>query len=89
MIPANIEVKIDDKAVKEYIQEKIDKQIQETLFLCDVKKLAEVTSMSQRFLEDEILSDPRMKLIERRRNRKRWWFYETALKTIEEIINEW
>lgn len=89
MIPANIEVKIDDKAVKEYIQEKVDKQIHETLFLCDVKKLSEVTSMSQRFLEDEILSDPRMKLIERRRNRKRWWFYKKALETIEEIINEW
>ncbi|MGF2619214.1 hypothetical protein [Bacillus cereus] len=89
MIPANVQVNIDEKAIKEYIQQQIDQQIHETLLMVDLEKLAVITSMSRRFLEDEILSDPRMRLIERRRNRKRWWFYKQALKVITEIVDEW
>ncbi|MBT8998735.1 hypothetical protein BTI78_10655, partial [Lactobacillus delbrueckii subsp. bulgaricus] len=63
--------------------------IHETLLMVDIERLVVMTSMSRRFLEDEILSDPRMRLIERRRNRKRWWFYKQALEVIEEIVNDW
>ncbi|HFK1727390.1 MULTISPECIES: hypothetical protein [Bacillus cereus group] len=89
MIPANVQVNIDEKAIKEYIQQQIDQQIHETLLMVDLEKLAVITSMSRRFLEDEILSDPRMRLIERRRNRKRWWFYKEALEVVTEIVDEW
>ncbi|MES1049087.1 hypothetical protein FOA24_06400 [Bacillus thuringiensis] len=89
MIPANVQVNIDEKAIKEYIQQQIDQQIHETLLMVDVEKLVTITSMSKRFLEDEFLSDPRMRLIERRRNRKRWWFYKQALEVITEIVDEW
>ncbi|MGH0667921.1 hypothetical protein [Bacillus paranthracis] len=89
MIPANVQVNIDEKAIKEYILQQIDQQFHETILMVDLEKLAVITSMSKRFLEDEILSDPRMRLIERRRNRKRWWFYKQALEVIVEIVNEW
>ncbi|PEP85320.1 hypothetical protein [Bacillus toyonensis] len=89
MIPANVQVNIDEKAIKEYIQQQIDLHLHETVLTVDLEKLVVITSMSKRFLEDEILSDPRMRLIERRRNRKRWWFYKQALEVITEIINEW
>ncbi|PFT97982.1 hypothetical protein COK81_05800 [Bacillus thuringiensis] len=89
MIPANVQVNIDEKAIKDYIQQQIDRQIHETLLMVDIEKLVTITSMSKRFLEDEILSDPRMRLIERRRNRKRWWFYKKALEVITEIVNSW
>jgi len=89
MIPAQVQVTVDEKAIKEYIQQQLNENIRETLLLVDVEKLAEITSMSKRFLEDEILCDPRMRLLERRKSRKRWWFYKQALDVIEEIVDEW
>ena len=89
MIPANVQVTIDEKAVKEYIQHQLDQQIHETLLLIDLKKMAEITSMSARYLEDQILIDPRMRLIERRKDRKRWWFRKEAMEVIKKILNEW
>ncbi|MEC2868901.1 hypothetical protein ACIQHV_19035 [Bacillus bombysepticus] len=89
MIPANVQVNIDEKAIKKYIEQQIDQQLHETLLMVDIERLVVMTSMSKRFLEDEILSDPRMRLIERRRNRKRWWFYRKALEVITEIVDEW
>lgn len=89
LVPANIQVNVDEKAIKEYIQQKLDNQLHETLLLIDLEKLAVVTSMSKRFLEDEILCDPRMRLIERRKSRKRWWFYKQSLNVITEIVDEW
>jgi len=89
VIPANVQVNIDEKAIKEYILQQIDQQLHETLLMIDLERLAVITSMSKRFLEDEILSDPRMRLIERRRSRKRWWFYKQALEVITEIVNDW
>lgn len=89
MVPGNVQVNIDEKAIKEYIQQKIEVQLNETLLMIDLEKLALITSMSKRFLEDEILCDPRMKLIERRKSRKRWWFYKQSLNVITEIVDEW
>lgn len=89
MIPASVEVTIDEKAVREYIQHQIKDYTREAMLLIDIERLAEITSMSRRFLEDEILNDPRMKLLERRKSRKRWWFYQPSLEVIKEIVDEW
>jgi hypothetical protein len=89
MIPANVQVNIDEKAIKEYIQHQLDQKIHETLLMIDLDKLAVMTSMSKKFLELEIICDPRMRVIERRKSRKRWWFYEQSLKVIKEIVDEW
>ncbi|NBJ71014.1 MULTISPECIES: hypothetical protein [Clostridia] len=89
MIPANVQVNINEKAVKEFIESKLQEQINQRLLLVDINKLAELTCMSVRYLEKEILSDPRIKVHERRKNRKRWWIAEPTFKAIEEIVSEW
>lgn len=89
MLPAQIEIKLDQKQIQDYIQIQLNQQIHETLLMVDLEKLAVITSMSKRFLEDEILSDPRMRLIQRQKARKRWWLYKPAIDVIKEITNEW
>ena len=89
MIPSQIQVKIDQNQIKEYVEQELSKQIYQQLLLMDINKLAELTCMSVRYLEDEILHDPRVKLYERRKNRKRWWLYEPTMEAIKNIIDEW
>ncbi|NEU29959.1 hypothetical protein GN156_04100 [bacterium LRH843] len=89
MIPANISVQIDEQAIRDYIQKELDKQILHNLLLIDINKLAEITSMSPRYLEDELLCDPRIRIHERRKNRKRWWIYKPTIEAIIEILDEW
>lgn len=46
--------------------------------------------MGKTFLEEEFLHDPRMKLLERRKEKgKRFWFYEQSLVVMREIMDEW
>ncbi len=59
------------------------------MLLVDINKLSEITCMSVRYLEDEILSDPRIRIHERRKSRKRWWLYEPTIEVIKEITAEW
>src|SRR5699024_11552793 len=47
-----------------------DQLFQEYLFV-DINKLVQLTSCSKRWLEEELLGDPRVRLCERRKNRKR------------------
>ncbi len=89
MIPAEINVAIDQKQVQKFIEEQLKKQINQQLLLVDINKLAEITCMSARYMEDEILCDPRVKIHERKRNRKRWWLYEPTIEAIKNIIDEW
>ncbi|ALC85735.1 hypothetical protein AM499_07815 [Bacillus sp. FJAT-22090] len=89
MIPAHVSVNIDESAIRDYIQRQLDQQIQESLLLIDLKKMSEITSMSPRYLEEQILRDPRMKIIERRKDRKRWWIYKEAISVILVILDEW
>ena len=42
--------------------------------------------MSERFIEDEFLRDPRIKLHEVKKNRKRWYFYKPTIEAITEIL---
>lgn len=89
MIPAQVNIDIDQKQVREYIESELQKQINQQLLLVDVNKLSEITCMSIRYLEDEILADPRVKIHERKNKRKRWWFYEPTIEAIKNIVNEW
>lgn len=89
MVPAQLLVDIDQVKIKEIIEREIQKQINQQLLLVDINKLAEITCMSVRYLEDEILCDPRVKIHERKKSRKRWWLYEPTIKAIVNILDEW
>ncbi len=90
MIPtAQVQVEVDQKQVNEFIEKELQKQINQQLLLVDINKLSEVTCMSIRYLEDEILCDPRVRIHERRKNRKRWWLAQPVFKAITNIIDEW
>lgn len=89
MIPANIEVSLDGQAIQQYVDKKIDDAIQAQMWLVDLEKISELTCMSKRWLEDEIISDVRMKAIEIKKNRKRWWPAKQAFEVINELTSEW
>lgn len=89
MIPANVNIEIDQKQVREFIERELQKQIHQQLILVDIVKLSEVTCMSPRHLENEILHDPRVKIHERKQNRKRWWIAQPTFKAIVDITNDW
>ncbi|MCG3418994.1 hypothetical protein [Oceanobacillus jordanicus] len=89
MIPAQVQVSIDEKAVQKFIEGELEKQINQQLLLVDINKLSELTCMSVRYLEEEILRDPRIRVHERKKNRKRWWLAQPTFKAIEEIVSEW
>lgn len=90
MIPAEINVQIDEKAVRQHIEKRLDEVINESLVLVDVKGLAKRLSMSERFIEEEFLKDPRVRQFEVRKNRKKWFWYKQTILVIEEIIKtEW
>jgi hypothetical protein len=87
---ANINIDINEAEIRDYINSKLDEEIHSFLFTWDLDQMVARTCMSKSFLENEILSDPRMKLIERRKERgKRYWFYEESLNVIRQIMNEW
>ena len=90
MIPtAELSVEIDQKKVRDFIEQELKKQIHQQLILVDIVKLSEVTCMSQRYLENEFLKDPRVKVHERKQNRKRWWIAQPTFKAIVDITNDW
>ena len=90
MIPAEINVAIDQKQVQEFIEGQLKKQIDQQLFTWDINEMARQTCMSKSFLENEFLHDPRMKLLERRVEKgKRYWFYEQSLEVMKLIMDEW
>ena len=86
---AQVQIEINEQEVRDFIEKELQKKINQQLLLVDINKLSELTSMSPRFLEEHIISDPRVKLHERRRDRKRWWIYEPTMKAIISIINGW
>lgn len=89
MIPAEVRVTIDEKAIQEYVQLELKKQVHQQLLLVDIERLSELTSMSARYLEDEFLSDPRVRVHERRKNRKRWWVAKPTFEAILDIVDGW
>ncbi|QPA56107.1 hypothetical protein [Lysinibacillus sphaericus] len=89
MIPAQVQVDIDEKEIRNYIQQQLDECIRETILFIDIEGLVRITNFSKRFLEDAILSDPRVKQHQRQRARKRFWFYEPTIAAIKDIVNDW
>ncbi|PCD83154.1 hypothetical protein CNQ87_01840 [Lysinibacillus fusiformis] len=89
MLPANIELQLDKQAIRQYIEKRLDEEVREILWLIDLNKMAELMNMSPRFLESEVVCDVRMRAIEIKKNRKRWWPYRQAFEIINEITSEW
>jgi len=86
----NIEVNVEQDEIRRYINEKLDESMRTTLFTWDINEMSKRTCMGKTFLEQEFLHDPRMKLLERRKEKgKRLWFYEPSLKAMQEIMDEW
>ncbi|MGD6872982.1 hypothetical protein ACQCU1_12465 [Sutcliffiella horikoshii] len=87
---ANLTIDVDEKEVKDYINKKLEQAIHESLFMWDIDQMARRTCMSKSFLENEFLHDPRMKLLERRKEKgKRFWFYEDSKNAMKQIMDEW
>lgn len=89
MFQPNIELNLDQEEIRLYIEEQLKESIQANLWFVDLEKIAELSSMSKRYLEDEVINDVRMKAIEIRKNRKRWWPAGKAFEVIMEITSEW
>lgn len=84
-------IQLDENLVKEEIKEQLQLILKDTneLWLWDVDMLANKTCMSQTFLEEEFLSDPRMKQIEIRKSRKRWYPVKASKRVMQTIMSEW
>lgn len=90
MAIANVRLDIDTEQVKKDILQSLENEIDNYLLTWDLEEMSKRTCMSKSFLENEILHDPRMKLIERKKKRgKRFWFYKESIDVIKEIMNEW
>ncbi|EON73953.1 hypothetical protein [Lysinibacillus sphaericus] len=90
MIPANLELVIDERLYRDQLEKRANEIADEALLLVDVKGLAKKLSMSERFIEEEFLRDPRINLHEVKKNRKRWYFYKPTIEAITEILRtEW
>ena len=92
MAIAQIELKVDEQEVQNQIKQLIIEQARPQLLFWDIDDMTKLTPYGKTFLEENILSDPRMKMLERRKGEKgkRVWPYEessTVLKNI--IMNEW
>jgi hypothetical protein len=84
------EVKINQAEIKSYIDQKLEETLTNSLFTWDIEEMAKRTCMSKSFLENEFLRDPRMKLLERRKEKgKRYWFYEESKLVMKQIMDEW
>lgn len=84
-----INVQLDKQAIQKHIEKQLNDCIQAKLWFVDAEKVAMLTCMSVRFLNEDIFTDPRMRVIEKRKNRKRWWPAKQALEVISEIMSEW
>ena len=83
-------ISIDHDEIRKQVNAKLDEAIQQAFFTWDIEQMTKRTCMSKSFLENEFLHDPRMKLLERRKEKgKRYWFYEQSLEVMKEIMNDW
>lgn len=84
-------IKVDESVVREEIRTQIADILKSTdeMWLWDVETMIKQTAMGKTFLEEEFLSDPRMKLVEIKKSRKRWYPVTAAKRIMTEIMNEW
>ncbi|MCO4849676.1 hypothetical protein [Bacillus vallismortis] len=86
----NLDVDVNQTEIRDYINQQLDQVIRESLFVWDIETMSKRTCMSKSFLENEFLRDPRMKLLERRKEKgKRFWFCEESKQVMKEIMDEW
>ncbi|MDA7025022.1 hypothetical protein PJ311_00170 [Bacillus sp. CLL-7-23] len=87
---AEVNIDVNQSEIRSYINQKLDETINNTFFTWDLDQMSKRTCMSKSFLENEFLHDPRMRLLERRKEKgKRYWFYEQSLVVMKEIMDEW
>lgn len=87
---AKVNIDLDQKQLREYINQRIDENMRQHFLIIDINKMAELTCMSKSTLENDILHDPRIRIYERRKEKgKRYWLYEPAMEAIKSIIDEW
>lgn len=85
-----MKVNVNQTEIRNYVNQKLNEALHESLFAWDIETMSKRTCMSKSFLENEFLCDPRMKLLERRKEKgKRFWFYEESKRVIKEIMDEW
>lgn len=80
---------LNHNVVKKEIDKKLDECIQKEMWWVSAERIAQLTDMSLRYAEEHILSDIRMKAIERRRSRKRFYPAKEAYEVVNEILNSW
>lgn len=85
---ANIDVAINEEEIKQHINQRLDDMIRESLIMIDVPTLSKKMCLSTRFLEDVVLCDVRIKAIERKKVRKRLYFYDELIPVLKEVIYE-
>ncbi|MEC3674727.1 hypothetical protein P9176_09895 [Bacillus velezensis] len=86
----NLDVAVNQAEIRDYINQQLDQVIKTSLFIWDIETMSRRTCMSKSFLENEFLRDPRMKLLERRKEKgKRFWFYEESKQVMKDIMDEW
>ncbi|MER2057333.1 MAG: hypothetical protein ABTA16_00835 [Niallia sp.] len=87
---ADVQVNVNQSEIRSYINQKLEEQLKEALFTWDLDQMSKRTCMSKSFLENEFLQDPRMRLLERRKEKgKRFWFYEESKQVMKQIMDEW
>ncbi|MBB6600951.1 hypothetical protein HW432_01505 [Bacillus pumilus] len=90
MAIVNFDVDVNQDEIRNYINQQLEAALEEVLFTWDIDEMSKRTCMSKSFLENEFLHDPRMKLLERRKERgKRFWFYEESKEVMKQIMDEW
>ncbi|MEC2307795.1 hypothetical protein [Bacillus atrophaeus] len=90
MPTVKFDVAVNETEIRDYINQQLDQAMRGSLFVWDIETMSKRTCMSKSFLENEFLHDPRMKLIERRKEKgKRFWFYEESKQVMKDIMDEW
>lgn len=90
MTVVNLHMEVDHKEVERLLNEKLNAIIENELVYWDLNQMSKRLCMSKSFLEMEIIPDPRMRLLERRKERgKRYWPYKESVEVVHTIMDEW
>ncbi|WP_440896273.1 hypothetical protein ACS127_17390 [Amphibacillus sp. Q70] len=85
---ATVKVEVNESEIIEHIKQRVDALADGFFIMLDVDTLAKRMCLSKRFIEDELLSDVRIKAIERKKSRKRMYFTDELIPVIKEIVYE-
>lgn len=89
MIPATIKLDIDERQLKQLIEDKLNQQLTHQLIFVDIEGLMKMTSMKLSFIEEHLLNTPQVKQWERRRSRKRFWKMPDVLNSVMDVVDQW